>query len=275
MKFSERYGYTPVRTAMQVDSIDESLRNALWNIVKIIYWDAVRDAYLSSYHNQTIKALCNRLWHKFFRLTLDTLPDDWGDARDIIREKYFRFDWYEVYDFVEFLAENYPDKTRNDRFIAAINNVLQAEVSGYRFVDGKIAQITSNEEIESIEAAVSQERGPVQQHLDAAVRLLSDRRAPDYRNSVKESISAVEALVKFACNSDKGTLGDLLKELERKHSIHAALAGAFSKLYGYTSDANGVRHALMAEDSVNFEEAKFMLVACSAFVNYVRGNLKT
>ena len=225
--------------ADQIGFDEKVLRNALWNIVKIIYWDAVRDAYLSSYHNQTIKALCNRLWHKFFRLTLDTLPDDWGDARDIIREKYFRFDWYEVYDFVEFLAENYPDKTQNDQFIAAINNVLQAEVSGYRFVDGKIAQITSNEEIESIEAAVSQERGLVQQHLDAAVRLLSDRRAPDYRNYLKESISAVEALVKFACNSDKGTLGDLLKELERKHSIHAALAGALANFMAIRQTRTG------------------------------------
>jgi hypothetical protein len=268
---------------MQVDSVDESLRNALWNIVKLFYWDSVVSnndplypvCYLSSYGNEAINTLCMRLWHNFYKLTLDELPNSWKSVHALIREKYFQFDWYQVYDFIEFLAGNHPDKKLNDRFISAVNEVLEAEVSGCRFVDGNIMQITSTEEIEAIETAISHERGPVQEHLDAAVRLISDRRAPDYRNSVKESISAVEALVKSVCNSDKGTLGDLLKELQRKHSIHAALAGAFSKLYGYTSDANGVRHALMAEDSVSFEEAKFMLVACSAFVNYVRGNLKT
>ncbi len=56
--------------------------------------------------------------------------------------------------------------------------------------------------------------------------------------------------------------------------MHPALEAAFTKLYDYTSDAKGIRHALLDEDRVTFEEAKFMLVACSAFVNYVRDVLK-
>ena len=50
------------------------------------------------------------------------------------------------------------------------------------------------------------------------------------------------------------------------------MKAAFEKLYGYTSDASGVRHAgkLGGPDST-FEEAKFMLVSCSAFVNYLIG----
>jgi hypothetical protein len=99
--------------------------------------------------------------------------------------------------------------------------------------------------------------------------MLSDRRDPDYRNSIKESISAVEALVKTVTKSDKETLGDLLKDLERKGKLHPALKAAFSSLYGYTSDADGIRHALLDEDRVTFDQGKFMLVACSAFTNYV------
>jgi hypothetical protein len=44
---------------------------------------------------------------------------------------------------------------------------------------------------------------------------------------------------------------------------------AFVKLYGYTSDADGIRHALMDESDLASEDAKFMLVLCSAFVNYL------
>jgi hypothetical protein len=40
-------------------------------------------------------------------------------------------------------------------------------------------------------------------------------------------------------------------------------------MYGYTSDAQGIRHALMDEPNLSFEDAKFMLVSCSAFVNYL------
>jgi len=43
----------------------------------------------------------------------------------------------------------------------------------------------------------------------------------------------------------------------------------YSKLYGYTSDSDGIRHALLKENKLNFEDAKFMLVSCSAFVNYL------
>ena len=48
---------------------------------------------------------------------------------------------------------------------------------------------------------------------------------------------------------------------------------AFEKLYAYTNNkTTGIRHALMEDtESPGFDEAKFMLVACSAFVNYLRG----
>jgi len=41
-------------------------------------------------------------------------------------------------------------------------------------------------------------------------------------------------------------------------------------MYGYTSDEDGIRHAMLEEPDVGFEDAKFMLVACSAFINYLK-----
>ncbi len=41
-------------------------------------------------------------------------------------------------------------------------------------------------------------------------------------------------------------------------------------MYGWTSDDGGIRHALMEGDTPpTFADAKFMLVACSALVNYL------
>ena len=99
--------------------------------------------------------------------------------------------------------------------------------------------------------------------------LLADRKSPDYRNSVKESISAVEAISNLIANEKKATLGQALKAIESKVSLHPALKKAFSSLYGYTSDAEGIRHALLSETNLSFEDAKFMLVSCSAFINYL------
>ena len=71
-------------------------------------------------------------------------------------------------------------------------------------------------------------------------------------------------------NNDKSTLGEALNKLEKSNNLHSALKKSFSALYGYTSDEGGIRHALTENDrEVDFHEAKFLLVTCSAFINYL------
>jgi len=57
--------------------------------------------------------------------------------------------------------------------------------------------------------------------------------------------------------------------LEGEINLHPALRNAFSNLYGYTSDEGGIRHAILDAEKVSFEDAKFFLVVCSAFINFV------
>jgi len=60
-----------------------------------------------------------------------------------------------------------------------------------------------------------------------------------------------------------------LKDLKKAIPIHPALEQGFLKIYGYTSDGDGIRHALTDEPNLDQEDALFMLVASSAFVNYL------
>lgn len=64
---------------------------------------------------------------------------------------------------------------------------------------------------------------------------MSDRKAPDYRNSIKESICAVEAICRVITKQKNATLGQALKKVESDISLHPALKNSFSSLYGYTS----------------------------------------
>ena len=125
----------------------------------------------------------------------------------------------------------------------------------------------------AIEEALSNKYKSVQGHIAKANHLLADRTNPDYENSIKESISAVEAICKIftGAKGKEATLGNMLKKLEEKGvKIHGGLKSAFNILYGYASDANGIRHAGdIGGPSSTFEEAKFMLVSCSAFINYL------
>ncbi len=88
------------------------------------------------------------------------------------------------------------------------------------------------------------------------------------------AIIAVESLCAHITDK-KPELGKLLGKLEDKVTLHPALKLAFEKLYAFSSDEGGIRHAL-EEDSIpiDFHDAKFMMIACSAFINYVNGKLE-
>jgi len=267
--FSQRKGIKPVKSIIQVENIDEDLRIGLWNALTRFYWEQVTDKLIP--FNKSIGILFRKIWLDYFKSPLDTLKDYWPDTYEKIRKYFFDSEWYEVYDFIEFIANNYPGEYLNNNFMKYCNTILERELSAYRFVGGKIAQITSEEEISEIEETlkITEPLKAVNTHIKRALDLLADRKAPDYRNSVKESISAVEAISNLIANKKKATLGQALKAIESKVSLHPALKNAFSSLYGYTSDADGIRHALLSESNLSFEEAKFMLVSCSAFVNYL------
>ena len=130
--------------------------------------------------------------------------------------------------------------------------------------------ITDEIEQTAIESALNSEFQEIQQHFKKATGVLADRTTPDYQNSIKESITAVERMCSIILGKS-ATLGDALKKLEAHGIIiHPALKTAFDKLYGYTSDSSGIRYAgQLGGAGATFDEAKFMLVACSAFVNYL------
>lgn len=279
MKFSQRLGITPVEKILQIDSIDEELKNSLWSVLTAFYWERFdrpkwdmgsRVDYIS---RSNIGSLFQALWLYYFKKPIDTIPTYFYDDRDglgILRQYFFSADWFEVYDFIEFVAVHGPEQQK-DNFVSACNSFLERENSAYRFINGQIAEISSSEEISEIEDAISKATPfyGVKQHLNAAITMLSDRANPDYRNSIKESISAVESLCKTVSGDEKATLGAALKALEKKGLMHPALKSAFSSLYGYTNDTDGIRHALMAESNLTSADARFMLISCSAFINYI------
>ncbi|MDR1087632.1 MAG: hypothetical protein LBL16_05330 [Endomicrobium sp.] len=108
-------------------------------------------------------------------------------------------------------------------------------------------------------------------HLSKAMEFLRchNGRDSDFRNSIKESISAMEYVVRDITGAS--TLGEGLKKLKEGEKINSYFIKAFHKLYAYTNSEGGIRHANMNDNNnVYFEEAKFMSVACSAFINYIK-----
>ncbi len=75
--------------------------------------------------------------------------------------------------------------------------------------------------------------------------------------------------MKILTGKTSGGIKDALKILEKTGSLHLAFRNALTQLYGYTSDKDGIRHPILEEQNIGFAETKFMLVACSAFANFL------
>lgn len=275
MLFSQRNGLKEIRSVLQKDDIDLPLRNTLWNVFHAAIWHNFNSsgrALLST----DLGPLFSSYWYSYFKLPLDNLPASFILAKEYVKKYFFSCAWFEIYDFIEFTMEHLPGYLTSG-FIKFCNQALESELSAYRIIDNKIVEITSETELESIGHALdnTSKYKNVHTHLSTALTLLSDRKNPDYRNSIKESISAVEAIVKTITGKDKTTFGEALIAIERSGQIHPAFKKSLTALYGYTSDSDGIRHSLMEEDILTLVDANFLLVTCTAFINYILGKISS
>lgn len=275
MRFSQRIGKKDIRQALQTDSIDQILENRLWNNILNDFIERIDD--YASYGISRRAKIFKYIWDNFFELKADEIPSDNNGGvytpgvTEYIKKWFLKAEWYEKYDLIEFLSDLAQplglDFTKN------VNYILKRELAGYTIIQNKIVQITSEQEVDAIEEALynTSKYKSVETHLSQALELLSNRENPDYRNSIKESISAVEAYCSILTGDTKATLGKALTQIEKTHKIHNALKSSFASLYGYTSDSGGIRHSLLEDDiKVTLEDAKLMLISCSAFINYLK-----
>ena len=287
--FSDRNNIKAENKEIQVKNFDERTRVQLKNMMSQLYnW--VYDGHIT-YTRKEIQKFLQYVMGGIYCQPVDirTIYND-DDIFKMINQTLFYGDYDDVLTLIEAIVQywdlflrrtkgyhyydDYCDEYKNTSIFEVVNSCFKREYIGYRFIDGLINSISDDIELETINQAMVNKYQSVYEHLSKANKFISDRISPDYANSIKESISAVEAMCQIITNA-KGrdaTLGNMLNKLEDSGiKIHGGLKDAFKKLYGYTSDANGIRHAgNIGGPSATFEEAKFMLVTCCAFINYLK-----
>lgn len=267
--FSDRYNLKPI---LQCNEVSPKLRKRL---LLVIYKyevcttsDPIRNSVI--FEISPVEELLEYLGAEyniggpFYRL------NNYRHLERIVKQE----DWYVVFDVIERYLD-LIDKRKVSSAIREMNLILQEEQSQWMIVDNKVVPKFINEELADIETAMNSLLGVSNIHIEKALRLLSLKEAPDYANSIKESISAVEAACKFITGLEDATLGKAIKHMcDVGVEIHQSLRQAFEKLYGYTSDESGIRHAGIDFTNAGFDEARFMFVTCSAFVNYLSEKYK-
>lgn len=270
--FSERYGYTKPSDIIIREQITPEMQNTICNCyLKLNYSD--ENLYFS---------MDRDVWTDFLHQKIDGYPCTTDGV--IINYIEGANKWYEKFNLIEYSIKYIFDYYRTNTsygfeytFIKMLNYYFEQLNFAYRIVNNEIVEITAKEEIMAIEDALKNSKSNIRNHLNKALELYAQKPIGDYQNSIKESISAVEAFCREKTEQD--TLGKALNKLESNGIlIPKLLKQAFEKLYAYTNQPEtGIRHALMDNEGTYIpaqEEALFMLVSCSVFINYLNKKMK-
>jgi len=280
--FSDRNNIDSIPKEMQIDNLDERSRKSIYNLWSEIYVEC-RNA--CNYEGGNWDEAINLIYTKLYNQTLGPLESVKENVLvEIIENTILKDKYNKIFDLLEYTTILFEatihcygnNVLRRDNYYTLYNNLFESEYIGYRFLDRCIVPITDPIEVQSIKQAFSDSYNKVREHISKANRFLSDRDKPDCENSIKESISALEALAQIITRTDgaQASLGKMLTKLEKEKIITSAMKGAFSALYGFASNSRGVRHSGNNGDIVSFEEAKYILVVSTAFINYVMSKRK-
>ena len=277
--FSERYGYTKPSEVLIREEMTQEIENAICSS-----FDILNNYLIKNFNGDVYKDLELYLWTDFLNERYNDFYSDYGGhmivATHVLKSK--DYEWFLKLDLVEKSVKwlyamgkkNQGIKITAGNFTSKINHEFERLNYAYRFVDTEIVELTNEQEIKSIETCLATSGNNVRMHMSTALELISERPVGKYSNSIKESISAVEAVCReITGEKDLGRALDCL--IKKGVVIPQSLKNAFNKLYDYTNDKEtGIRHALMDESGEykpTYAEALFMLVSCSAFVNYING----
>ena len=271
LTFSQAYGYEELPQLLKLGEISNGARARLWSLL-YDYVDSQSMTPESGGHlvSGSWRAILRFLHVEHYERALDEFDDSMEKFIGEYKKKFMLGQFNEVFDLLLAIMR-YP--ACPEEFIWGVAVVFEETRLAYVVDSGPpptIYPAATREEREAVLQATA-ELGAAR--LTGAVNHL--RKAADCINqgdppgAVRESIHAVESTARSFDPKAK-TLDPALRSLEAAGGLHPALKQAFSKLYGYTSDEDGVRHAeVFGNADIGQDEAVFMLGACASFSSYL------
>ena len=246
--FSDRNGIKPENIEIQLKDFDKRTRVQLQNMINNMYMEVYEDN--PYYGNDDIQDFFHHILGNIYSEPIDIRETYYDkDIFSMLNDTFNNDEYDDVLTVIEALVQywdTYMKKCRPDYYIKyhgyvdkslyeEANEVFEKEYIGYRFIDEKITPISDKYEVAAVNEALQNIYQPVREHISKANSLLADRENPDYENSIKESISAVEAICEIITllHGKEATLGNMLKHLEDKGIyMHPALySSAASDVY--------------------------------------------
>jgi hypothetical protein len=271
LTFEQAEGAEPLPSQLKLKQVSRELRARLWAVFLNLLQEGtsvgdhfdhreVQDPFLTLLHD----------WHvtRCFEAA-DEFTSSFDYWFEELKTVFMEGDYLRIFGFVQWVLRH---EAKPYRLELEIDDVLRESRAAYAIFEGDtIIPVGSDAERETLarafaDLAASEFHG-AHAHLRNAG---SELTAGKYGPSIRESIHAVEAVARVLEPKAK-TLPPALSKLEKSARLHPALRNGFSNLYGFTSDEDGIRHALLDEPVAQVDEtdALYMLGSCAAFVSYL------
>ena len=270
LPFSQRTGINPVPPQLELGVVSKELRRLIDYYATLEIKRGSHTGYNGSYFEGPWERVARDLHVLFFKKQIGDYSKNAYDFNKLLTKFIATSNLGQLFDFIEFLCQH--DGCSVDLKTDLAGAFVRAR-SAYRIINRKmIVAIGSGEEAASYLGALNDsemEGGTgARAHLLRAGSAIKDGR---WEDAVRECIHAVESVAVYVA-PDASTLSKALVPIQKQGLMNGRLKSALEKLYAYTSDTDGVRHALVFEESeadVDEIDALFMLGACSSFVSYL------
>ena len=274
LSFSQAQGYEKLPEPLKLGELPEEARVKIWS--RLYLW-------LCYYQESEERGFSPYIADPWFDIlesvhsVQDNNPaDDWKpqfkSVCKYLRSRIEQEKFNEVFDLIQFIMRD--PKCPKD-FIEDMSAVFKHCRLAYAIDPGPPATIfpaVTTEEGEAVAASLQTLAHAGLQGSASHLRKSADCiNRGDWAGSIRESIHAVESVARQLDPKASSSLAPALRSLEKRSALHPALKQALGKLYGYSSDEQGIRHAHLSADQANvgMDEALFMFGACASFASYL------
>lgn len=266
LSFSQVYGYEELPQPLKIEELNDSARTKLWSLI-YHYVSSGSQSFVGRKWSNILMAL-----HvNFFEQPLDEFTNRFKFFVSEYKPIFLTSPFHIVFDLLLAIMRHRECPKDLSRDVAMVFEQCRLAYIVDVGPPPIIYPAATGEEGGAIVRAAAELSSAGLAGATSHLRQASDCISRgDYPGAVRESIHAVESTARHFDPTAK-TLNPALKTLEGGGTLHPALKQAFSNLYGFTSDEQGIRHALIDNPQANVgqDEAVFMLGACASFSSYL------
>ena len=271
LSFSEREGLKPLPTAYELEELPYEVRNEIKSVL-----EEPLNQFFGFYRGTETLPDWLKVFKNFHVRYLE-LPVE-AFYPDNTRSQLFGListgSYNEVIDVLEFFINH--SILINHPFVSELSDLFERRQVAYMLIERDknkrffVPRASTEEGIAYLRALNSFDLdlfiGSRKNLVEAGYHLAKK----EYSKSVRESIHAVESMIRVLTGNKNVKFSDGMRELSKKFSLHGALAEGFIKLYGFSSDEDGVRHSsIQGTESIDEETAFYFLGSCSSFITFL------